>query len=67
MGMLSEAAHASTAQDLEKILMKAADEMNMKVIIFCRDNIYPLYKYERDDSYGLFKSVNEEKLKKIFE
>jgi hypothetical protein len=66
MKILSKAVHADTALELEKILLKAIDGCNMKVISFCQSSIYPLYKSSIKNSGGMHKSTNEDKFKKIF-
>lgn len=69
MSIIGEHLSAMAADQLEKVLLEAATDSQWSdcrsaVMGFARKTIYPLYKVNVDDSYGLVK-INPE-IEKIY-
>ncbi len=67
MGMFSEIHAGHEAEDLEKVLLKAINTRNKKVIQFCRTHVYPLYLDAVSETWGSYKSKHEERIKEIYD
>ena len=66
MGMFTEAAYEAEAQRLEDVLRKAINTRNEEIILFTKENIFPLYESALADAWSLKHEKTYLEMKKMY-